>query len=320
VMGMYSYQDLLKIENYAETSSRAVIVGGGLIGVELAEMLVSRKIKVTMLIREQGYWQNILPSVDSMLVSDHIRSHGVKLKLNTELKEIISDDKGRVSDIICMDGEKINCQFLGLTPGVKPNIKIFQSSEIEYSRGILVDENLQSSIKDVFAAGDCAEFRIPPMGRKKNEQVWYTGRMQGELAAINILGSKKKYHPGPWFNSAKFFDLEFQTYGQVRPQLKEDQDELMIYPGKGRLIHVVFKKEDNRVEGVNLFGIRQRHEVWDFWLRSGAGLEEVIMDFRKADFDPEFKRDYYPAVIKAYNEKFVLNNPGSMLESETRSA
>jgi NADH oxidase (H2O2-forming) len=304
VTGMYNYQDLIKIEEYAKTTSEAVIVGGGLIGVELAEMLVSRDISVKMLIREEGYWQNILPLADSRLVSEHISSHGVELKMNTELKEILPDDSGRVSALLTTEGEKFNCQIVGLTPGVKPNIALFQSLEIETSRGILVNENLETSIKDVYAAGDCAEFKTAPTGRKKNEQVWYTGRMQGELAGLNILGADKPYDPGPWFNSAKFFDLEFQTYGLVFPELNEDQDELLIYPDKDKLIHLVFKKGVGVVDGVNLFGIRQRHEVWDSWLRSKAGLKEIIRDFKKAGFDPEFSKDHYPEVLKAYSDRF----------------
>ncbi|MFX9672921.1 hypothetical protein ABTO96_19235, partial [Acinetobacter baumannii] len=86
------------------------------------------------------------------------------------------------------------------------------------------DDYLQTNFKNIFAIGDCAQFKTPLPGRKPIEQVWYTGKIQGETAARNIVGLEKKYNPGHWFNSAKFFDLEYQTYGLVPAQKDESTD------------------------------------------------------------------------------------------------
>ncbi len=122
VSGMYSFQDLQNIEKYTKNIKRGVIVGGGLIGIELAEMLHSRGIDVTFLVREKSFWDNILPDEESALITRHIRDNHIDLRLETELKEIVSDSNGRVKAVVTNKGDEIACGFVGLTAGVSPNI------------------------------------------------------------------------------------------------------------------------------------------------------------------------------------------------------
>tara|TARA_B100000508_G_C11465858_1_gene282476 strand:+ start:20410 stop:21765 length:1356 start_codon:yes stop_codon:yes gene_type:complete len=306
VQGLYSKQDLELLESNTKNCKTAVIVGGGLIGVELAEMLLTRNIKVQFLIREDRFWGGVLPEADSRLVERHMRKHhGLQLRFEDELEEIIGDETGRVDHIITKNGEKIDCQLVGLTAGVRPNIDFLESSAIETNRGILVNEDLTTNIEDIYAIGDCAEFRVPNGERKPIEQVWYTGRMMGETVAQTICGSHTSYSPGHWFNSAKFFDLEYQTYGWVWNTLKDDEAEF-IWQNKEKelLLHFVFDKNSHVIKGVNTFGIRLRHEVFDHWLTIKASIEEVLTDLKAANFDPEFYKRYEEVIISEFNSKF----------------
>ena len=132
VMGMYHKQDLENLEKHApnkEVCKRAVIVGGGLIGIELAEMLRSRKIPVTFLVREASFWNGVLPSQESEMINKHIKDHHIDLRLSTNLKEIKSDENGNVKSIIIEEtGEEIFCNVVGLTAGVTPNIDFLKDS------------------------------------------------------------------------------------------------------------------------------------------------------------------------------------------------
>ncbi len=215
VQGLYSYQHLESMERNTRDIRRAVIVGGGLIGIEMAEMLLSRNIPVTFLVRENQYWNDILPEDESNMISRHIREHHIDLRLGTELTEIESDGKDGVCAVHTNKNERIECQFVGLTAGVTPNIDFLKNSKIETGRGVLVDKHFETNIPDIYAIGDCAEFRDPIQHRKPIEQVWYTARMHGETLAHTLTGEKIAYNPGPWFNSAKFLDIEYQVYGQV---------------------------------------------------------------------------------------------------------
>ena len=128
------------------------------------------------------------------------------MRLATELKEIVSDGNGKVKSIITGTGEEIACQFVGLTPGVSPNVDFLKESELNIERGIVVNEFLETNIPDVYAAGDCAQVAEPLSHRRAIEAVWYVGRMMGEALGKTLSGKKTAYKPGIWFNSAKFFD------------------------------------------------------------------------------------------------------------------
>ncbi|MEO0734403.1 MAG: FAD/NAD(P)-binding oxidoreductase, partial [Bacteroidota bacterium] len=159
VRGMVSAQDLEYLEDHTDEIKTAVIVGGGLIGIELAEMLHSRHIPVSLLIREESYWSNALPPEESRMVSRHIKSHGIDLRESTELKEIHADESDvAAGSITTTAGETIECQYVGLTAGVHPNIDFLRDAEgLELNRGILVNDHLETSVSDVYAIGDCAE-------------------------------------------------------------------------------------------------------------------------------------------------------------------
>ncbi|NND16025.1 MAG: NAD(P)/FAD-dependent oxidoreductase, partial [Eudoraea sp.] len=116
VQGLYSKQDLDLLEINApnkEICKRAVIVGGGLIGIELAEMLRSRDIPVTFLVREESFWNGILPDGESEMINEHILEHHIDLRLETNLKEIVADENGRIKSVVTDKEEIIECQVVG---------------------------------------------------------------------------------------------------------------------------------------------------------------------------------------------------------------
>ena len=89
----------------------------------------------------------------------------------------------------------------------REKLDLIKPTNLAYERGILVDNSFRSSVRNVFAAGDCAEFIQPEDGELKIEQLWYTGKKQGEVVGDVISGKQRSYHRGIWFNSAKFFKV-----------------------------------------------------------------------------------------------------------------
>jgi len=306
VHGLYHLQDLEAMERHTPGLERAVIVGGGLIGVEMAEMFHSRDIPVTFLVREADFWNGILPPEEARMVGRHLREHHIDLRLGTELKEILPDASGKkCAAVVTNKGEKIPCGFVGLTVGVSPNIEFLKNTELETNRGILVNEFLETNIPDVYAAGDCAELRQPQPGRKPIEAVWYTGRMMGETAAHNLVAKRQTpYNPGIWFNSAKFFDIEYQIYGDIQAKLPEHQATLYWeHPGGKKSIRLNFEKFSGKIVGFNLMGVRYRHEVCERWIRTGAHIEAVLQRLGMANFDPEFSEQHEEDLVKMYNQQ-----------------
>ncbi|RXG11730.1 pyridine nucleotide-disulfide oxidoreductase [Leeuwenhoekiella aestuarii] len=307
VQGLVSKQDLELLEHNApnnEVCPKAVIIGGGLIGVELAEMLHTRKIDVTLLVREKGFWSGVLPDAEAQLISEHILSHGIDLRHEEELDKIIDNGTGNVQAIVTKKGEEIPCNLVGITTGVKPKIDFLKDSGIETDKGILVNRLLETNVKNVYAIGDCARQREAIGLRKPIEAVWYTGRMMGETVAQTICGTPFEYNPGNWFNSAKFFDIEYQTYGWVfSTKNKKDYEQHFHWkhPDNTKCITIAFHKESLQFLGINTFGIRMRHEVLDRWLNEHKSVEYVLQHLSQANFDPEFYKKYESHIQATYN-------------------
>ena len=321
VQGLYSKQDLDLLEVNApnkDVCKRAVIVGGGLIGIELAEMLRSRDIPVTFLVRESSFWNGVLPKGESQLINEHIHEHHIDLRLSTNLKEIVADENGHVKSIIIDEtGEEIPCDMVGLTAGVTPNIDFLRDSGIELGRGVKVNRHLETNVKDIYAIGDCAEQHEAIGNRRPIEAVWYTGRMMGETVAQTICGNKLEYKPGHWFNSAKFLDVEYQTYGWVfseRGMKEYEQHFHWRHETEKICITVAFNKEDNTFLGINTFGIRMRHEIFDRWLTQEQTVDYVMEHLADANFDPEFYKKYEQGIVSKYNADM-----GKSLKAKKRS-
>jgi len=302
VGGLYTLQDLDAMEDASSDINRAVIVGGGLIGIEMGEMFHSRDIPVTFLVREESYWDNVLPPEESDMVNRHIREHGFDLRLSTELKEIEDDGKGQACAVHTSGGERIPCEYVGLTAGVHPNISFLQNTSLETQKGILVDDYLRTNIPDVYAIGDCAQLREARPGRRPIEAIWYAGRMMGEVAGYNVCDHAVTYDPGIWFNSAKFLDIEYQVYGDVQPNPPEHHAAIYWeHPDGRQSIRLVYDREQGHILGFNLMGVRYRHEVCERWLAQKTHIEEVLQNLGLANFDPEFYRQHEQDVIDQYN-------------------
>ena len=305
VQGLYHLQDLEAMEENSKGITHAVIVGGGLIGIEMAEMLRSRNIGVSLLVREKNYWDNVLPPEEAQMIGRHICEHHVDLRLETELAEIIGNSNEKVKSIITKTGDEIPCQFVGLTVGVSPNIDFLKDSEIETQRGILINKYFETNVTDVYAIGDCAQFNNPLPDRKPIEQVWYTGRMHGETLAKTLCGKRTAYQPGHWFNSAKFFDIEYQTYGTVNTTLNDDEETFYWEHRSGKIcFRAVFDKSNRQLIGINGFGMRLRHDVIDRWLTEKRNMDYVMQHLADANFDPEFYEPYEKEIISKYNQEF----------------
>ena len=99
--------------------------------------------------------------------------------------------------------------------------------------------------------------------------------------------------------------IEYQTYGLVGNKLQDNEGQFYWEAEDGKkCVKIVFDQSSKQVIGVNTFGIRMRHEVWDKWLKEGKTLNQVIANLDKANFDPEFFKRYDPEIQKAYNGQF----------------
>jgi NADPH-dependent 2,4-dienoyl-CoA reductase/sulfur reductase-like enzyme len=306
VQGLYGKKDLDLLEENTRNIGHAVITGAGLIGVELIEMLHSRHIPVTFLCRESHYWRSRLPEEECSVIGRHLAEYGINLKFNTGLKEILAGKNGRVRAVVTSNGEEIPCEFVGLTPGVHPNIDVVKDSKVESARGVLVNEYLETNIVDIYSAGDCAEIKDRnEKGKNVVEQLWYTGKLQGRVVADTICGNRRKYDRGIRYNSAKFFDIEYQNYGYVHNNLRDWEDAFTWEHPNGKIFfRVVYNKSDRAVTGFNVLGMRLRQLVCEDWIKNKRAVDFVMGHLREANFNPELFENYELSIY----EKFKKHN------------
>ncbi|NNE35485.1 MAG: FAD-dependent oxidoreductase, partial [Rhodothermales bacterium] len=292
VQGLYGLEDLGRMVEDTRDCTSAVVVGGGLIGIELAEMLRSRDVRVTFLVREHSYMDYVLPPEESRLVNEEIRGHHVDLRLATEVDCFIGDG-GRVKSVRTSGGSEFECDFVGVAIGVSPNIAVAKDSGIRTEQGIVVNEFFETAVPSIYAIGDCAEFAASGIGHREVEQLWYSGRRQGETVARTICGDRTPYDRGIFFNSAKFFNLEYQTYGDVPTTFESGLTSIVWqHPDERKLIRIAYEKDTGAVRGFNVLGIRFRQSVCENWILNRVPIETVVSSLAKANFDPEFSPRY----------------------------
>jgi hypothetical protein len=216
-------------------------------------------------------------------------------------------------------GVEVACDLVVSAIGVVPNTAFVAGSGLAMSKGgaIEVDDGLRASLPDVWAAGDCANVTWAD-GSRRPEQLWYTARDQGRVAAASMLGDAAGYRRGAWYNSAKFFDLEYTTAGWVPVRLDWDNTPLdpgpdvrewfQRGPGRFESQRVVCKgrsggtgespqldergridsaRAEDRVVGFNMVGGRWNHEVLLGWIQDRRPLAFVLGRLGEAQFDEE---------------------------------
>jgi NADPH-dependent 2,4-dienoyl-CoA reductase/sulfur reductase-like enzyme len=288
-------RDLEELDRDAQKGGRAVVIGGGLIGVEVAEILHDRGLHVTFLVRENWYFPLALDGRESAIVSEHMRAHGVDVRLGIQVEEILRGPEGRPR-AVRVDGAELPTGLVVASIGVVPNTTFLAGGAFTLSAGgaLEVDDALKTGAPDVWAAGDCANVTWAD-GSRRPEQLWYTARDQGRVAAQSMLGDEVAYRRGAGYNSAKFFDLEWTTAGWVPALLSFDNSP--IDPGPD--VRAWFQRvpdtcvsqkivcKGERVVGFNMLGSRWDHSPLLQWIHERRSLEWVLQHLGEAQFDEE---------------------------------
>ena len=307
IQGFYSLQDVEKLQDSSKKIKHASIIGGGLIGVELAEMFVSRGISFTFWVREKWFGSNFLPKEEAEMVTNHLISKNINIKFEREVIGFEADDSNMVKSVELQSGEKVDSDLVCVCIGVEPKVDWLKSTEVQTKAGVLVNAHLQTNMPSIYAVGDCVECINPVHGRKSIETLWYTGRLMGEYLGKNILHENPPpYEPGIYFNSAKFFDVEYQIYGDVPTSFSESYGTVFWkHPTNYKSIRLVFNARNDEFIGCCVLGIRFRQEVCEKWIKEKWKISEVLPLLSEANFDSEFSTRYERELLDIYNNTVI---------------
>lgn len=199
---------------HARRGRPALVTGGGITALELAEGLASRGMKVHYVFRSERYWPAVLDETESRIIESLLRREGMTLSPQTEVTEIL-DRNGKVTGARLSNGKIIPADLIAYAIGIAPRIGLARQAGIACERGILVNERMETSLPGIYAAGDVAQVYDPAAGKHVLDSLWTPAREQGRIAGLNMAGQPTAYRKSIPFNVTRLAGLTVTIIGAV---------------------------------------------------------------------------------------------------------
>jgi NAD(P)H-nitrite reductase large subunit len=227
VVKLDGLDDTRHILKLARRGKPAVVVGGGITALELAEGLAARRMCVHYFLRGDRYWGDVLDDAESRIVMDRLRHDGVVIHTNTQVKQALGAN-GKLTAVETQAGEQVPCQVLAVAIGVRPRVELARAAGLTVDKGILVDRHLQTSVPGVYAAGDCAQ-----VGKDPLDVLWPTALAQGQVAGANMAGAQLLYLKGTPCNVTMLTGLKVTIIGTVGKKQGAEKDRDLVAIARG---------------------------------------------------------------------------------------
>ena len=282
VMTMRTMQDARFVMDQVQSGylKHAVIVGGGILGLELVAGLRARGVGVTYVIRGNTFMPTVLDQVASDLVVSRCRHFGVDVRMDEEVQEAYGGPDGYFRAArMKTSGEIVEGQLMVVAIGITPNVDFLDGSGITVNRGVPVDDHMRTNVPNVFAGGDMVEVHDPWIDRMRGLGLWEPARHHGRIAGINMAGGSEIWRMGVPYNATRLYDLDLAGIGD---SVGQPGDEFIVdFPETGRKI--VYRKlviRDNKLAGALLLGqrkerVRERGSKYKQLIASKVDVSEV---------------------------------------------
>ena len=202
--------DVEMIREATSPGSRAVIVGGGYIGLETAASLRALGLEVTVIEATERVLERVTaPEVSAFFDRIH-REEGVNIRTGALVKALSGD--GRIREVILAGGESIPADLVIIGIGVEPNTELAAAAGLVVDNGVVIDDQARTTDPDIVAAGDCASHDMARYGRRIRLESVPSAAEQAKVAAATVCGKSKKISALPWFWSDQY-DLKLQIAG-----------------------------------------------------------------------------------------------------------
>ncbi len=223
--------DAKRIIKYSRKAKAAVVVGGGITAMELAEGIRHHGTRTHLLQRGDRIWPRLFNEWESTIVENQIRHHGIDIHYNEEIAEILGA-RGRVAGVRLKSGRVIKCQAVAVAIGVRPNLQLVQKLPIQQDKGVVVNQFMQATIPTLFAAGDVAQVYDRWTSQHNLDVLWPSAINEGRAAGYSMVDvahgcePRYRYQKASPFNCALLFGLHLTVVGRVNGSPGEDVEQL----------------------------------------------------------------------------------------------
>jgi nitrite reductase (NADH) large subunit len=226
----------------AKTAKAVVVIGGGILGLEAAGALARTSTKPVLLENFEWVMPRQLNRAAAELLQEHIKGMGISLRLDTVVRELVGDE--RVAGVLLDNGETIHADLVIISTGIRPNSYLARMAGLRINQGIVVNDYLQTTDPDIFAAGDIVEHRGQLSG------LWNAAQYQGSIAGMNAAGKKVEFGGIPRATTIKVLGVDLLSIGKFNP---DDGSDIVIEEKKGKQ-YSRFLFRDSHLEGSILYG------------------------------------------------------------------
>jgi len=216
VFTLRDIEDLDRIDDLARPGSRAVVLGGGNVGLQTCEALLERGLEVTVVYRSSHLLSQMVDAEAGRRVGVLFAGHRLALRPGRDAVEI--QGSGQVTAVKLDDGEELPADMVVVGKGITPNVEWLAGSGIEVRRGVVVDRRSRTNVAGVFAAGDCAETLDPLTGEASISGIWPVAYEMGRVAGAAAVGVARESAGALRLNASRFFGQTIVSIGEVRPE------------------------------------------------------------------------------------------------------
>ncbi|MCX5995987.1 MAG: FAD-dependent oxidoreductase [Chloroflexi bacterium] len=241
--------DARAIDEFIESAPKAVVIGGGLIGISVTEALKKRGVKVAVVEMKGKILNTILDEQASTVAEKTLEQAGVKVITGRTVAEITGNEL--VKGVVLDNGEEIPCSMVVVAIGVSPRTELALGTEIKVNRGIVADRRMATSYPDVYACGDVAEAYDFVYGTNRLTPIWPNAYIGGRVAGFNMAGANAEYPGSTAMNSLNYFGLDIASAGIAIPP-DSNGYELMSKESNGVYQKIVLK--DDVIAGMVFVG------------------------------------------------------------------
>jgi NAD(P)H-nitrite reductase large subunit len=275
--------DAKAVDRFLDNKKKAVVIGGGLIGISVTEALIKRGVGVIVVEMKERILNTILDQQASLMAEEVLKQAGVEIIAGQTVVKV--NGRGMVEEVILDNGVAIPCNLVVVAIGVLPRPELALDAKLEINRGIVVDRHMATKHPDVYACGDVAEAYDFVHGENRLTPIWPNAYVGGRIAGLNMAGVTSEYPGGTAINSLNYFGIDIASAGM--PTAPNDDGYETISKQEGNIYQKVILKND-LIMGMIFVGNIEKSGIIFGLMRDRVNVESFKQSLLADDFGLAF--------------------------------